>query len=157
MYLMAVSRRCAADESCCHAFCTADFLVRKKSSEIKWKERISKRRYQENKRQIFGKTNISNPLIRILTCAYQGIRNVRFTENMACFDFLLPPFGGSPFCLITAEVRKYSNHKYLNNFNKSYSIVLSCFVLFVCSKCVKLWICFVLFALHDRGIFTRSN
>ena len=43
---------------------------------------------QENKaRQIFRKTNISYPLIRIRACAYQGIRNVSFSENLACFDF----------------------------------------------------------------------
>ena len=27
-----------------------------------------------------------------------------FTENMACFVFLLPPFWDSPFCLITDEL-----------------------------------------------------
>ena len=60
----------------------------------KAKGRISKRRYQENKaRQIFRKTNISYPLIRTPMCAYQGgVRNVRFSENLACFVFLLPPF-----------------------------------------------------------------
>ena len=50
---------------------------------------ISKRVLQENKeRQIFRKTNISYPLIRTRTCAYQGVRNVRFSENLACFVFL---------------------------------------------------------------------
>ena len=32
-------------------------------------------------RKIFRKTNISNPLIRTRTCAYQGVRNVSFPEN----------------------------------------------------------------------------
>ena len=32
-------------------------------------------------RKIFRKTNISNPLIRTRTCAYQGVRNVSFSEN----------------------------------------------------------------------------
>ena len=36
--------------------------------------------------------------------AYQGVRNVRFSENLACFVFLLPPFWDSPFCLITDEL-----------------------------------------------------
>ena len=41
--------------------------------------RISKWVFQENKaRRIFRKTNISYPLIRTRTCAYQGVRNVRF-------------------------------------------------------------------------------
>ena len=34
-------------------------------------------------RNIFRKTNISNPLIRTRTCAYQGVRNVSFSENFA--------------------------------------------------------------------------
>ena len=29
--------------------------------------------------------------------------NVPFSENLACFTFLLPPFSDSPFCLITDE------------------------------------------------------
>ena len=33
--------------------------------------------------QIFQKTNISDPLIRTLTCAYQGVRNISFSENVA--------------------------------------------------------------------------
>ena len=52
----------------------------------KAKGQISKRVFQENKaRQIFRKTNISNPLIR----------------THACFVFLKHPFWDSPFSLIT--------------------------------------------------------
>ena len=58
-------------------------------------------------RQIFRKTNISYPLIRTRKCAYQGVRNVRFSENLACSAFLLPPFWDSPFCLITDEIQEY--------------------------------------------------
>ena len=47
---------------------------------------------QENKaRQIFWKTNNSYPLIRTLACTYQGIRNVRFSENFMCFVFFVTP------------------------------------------------------------------
>ena len=50
---------------------------------------------QENKaRQIFWKANIS----------YQ--RNVRFSENLACFVFMKHPFWDSLFCLITGENNK---------------------------------------------------
>ena len=57
----------------------------------KAKGRISKLVFQENKaHQIFQKTNISYPLIRTRTCAYQGERKVRFSENLVCFVFLLP-------------------------------------------------------------------
>ena len=38
------------------------------------------------------KTNISYPLICTYTCAYQGMRNTRFAENLVGFVFLLPPF-----------------------------------------------------------------
>ena len=34
--------------------------------------------------QNFAKTKISYPLIHTSTCAYQGIRNVCFPENLAC-------------------------------------------------------------------------
>ena len=33
--------------------------------------------------EIFRKTNISYPLIRTRTWAYQGVRNVSFSENLA--------------------------------------------------------------------------
>ena len=50
----------------------------------KAKGRISKRVFQEKKvRQIFRKTNIFYPLIRIRTCAYQGVRNVSFSKSFA--------------------------------------------------------------------------
>ena len=38
--------------------------------------------------------------INIRICAYQGVRNVRFLENLAYFVFLKYPFWNSPFCLI---------------------------------------------------------
>ena len=34
-------------------------------------------------RKIFRKTNISYPLIHTRACAYQGVRNVSFSENFA--------------------------------------------------------------------------
>ena len=41
------------------------------------------------------------------TCAYQGVRNICFSENLACFAFLKHPFWDSPFCLI-------NDNKYFN-------------------------------------------
>ena len=62
--------------------------------------RISKRVFQENKvRQIFWKTNISNPLIPTRTCAYQGVRNVIFSKSLTSLLFLKHPFGDSPFAV----------------------------------------------------------
>ena len=71
----------------------------------KVKGRISKWVFQEKKpRHIFRKTNISYPLIHTRTCAYQGVRNVRFSENLAGFVFLKHPFWDSPFFLITDDI-----------------------------------------------------
>ena len=59
----------------------------------KAKGRISKRVFQESKaRQNFRKTIISYPLIRTSTSAHQGVRNVCFSEILACFAFLKHPF-----------------------------------------------------------------
>ena len=64
--------------------------------------------FQENKaQQIFQKTNISYSLITTRTCAYQSVRKVRFSENLACFVFLQHPFLDSPFDLITKEISQY--------------------------------------------------
>ena len=69
------------------------------------KEQISKRVFQENKaHQIFWKMNISYPLIQTRTFAYQGVRNVCFSENLTCFVFLEHLFWDWPFCLITNEI-----------------------------------------------------
>ena len=37
-------------------------------------------------------------------CVYQGVRNVRFSENLAFFVFLKHPFWDSPIYLITNEL-----------------------------------------------------
>ena len=56
---------------------------------IKAKGEILKQWLLENKaRQIFRKASISYPLIRARTSAYQGVRNVSFSKNLASFAFL---------------------------------------------------------------------
>ena len=71
----------------------------------KAKGQILKRVFQENKaRQIFQKMYISYTLICTRTCAYQGVRNIRFSETMTYFVFLKHPFWDLPFCLITDEL-----------------------------------------------------
>ena len=122
----------------------------------KTKGRISKRVFQENKaRQIFWKTNISYPLKSTDTCGYQGVRNVRFSENLACFVFLKHPFWDSPFCLITNEftvnllkknLRDYSFLGWFTDYfsqNKEiFSSILLCFLLFfVCMPYYETQIC----------------
>ena len=55
--------------------------------------------------QIFQKTNISYPLIPTRTCAYQGVRNVRFFGKFDVLCFLETPVFRFTvfFCLITDE------------------------------------------------------
>ena len=49
--------------------------------------------------KLFG--NVSWEYLKYLrSCAYQGVRNVRFSENLACFVFLKHSFWSSPFCLM---------------------------------------------------------
>ena len=43
-----------------------------------------------------------------LTCAYQGVRNIRFSQNLTCFIFLKQPFWDSPFRLITDDLLENS-------------------------------------------------
>ena len=64
------------------------------------KEQISKRWSQNNKvRQIFRKTNISYPLIRIRTYAYQGVRNASFSEIWRALFFCNHRFEINPLVL----------------------------------------------------------
>ena len=51
-------------------------------------------------------------LFALRTCAYQGVRNNRFSENLTCFVFLKHPFWDSPFFLITGEYN--TGHNYIN-------------------------------------------
>ena len=62
------------------------------SSVIRQKGESQNGCFQKTKaRQIFRKTNISYPLIRTRASAYQGVRNIRFSENLACFCFFETP------------------------------------------------------------------
>ena len=75
------------------------------SSVTRKKRQISKQVLQENKtRRIFRKTSISYPLIRTRTCAFQAVRNVCFSENLACFVFLQHPFWDLPFCVVADDL-----------------------------------------------------
>ena len=86
--------------------------------------------FQENKAlQIFRKTNISYPWNAhdTCTCAYQGVRNVCFSENLDAFVFLKHPFwvslislftrqllgGRSQVCFLSNQIAGFFDHKYL--------------------------------------------
>ena len=62
------------------------------SSVIRRKGESQKGCFKKTKHVKFpGKTNISNPLVRTRTCAYLGIRNVRFFGKFDVFCFLETP------------------------------------------------------------------
>ena len=84
------------------------------SSVIKQKGSTSKRVFQENKaRQIFRKTNIFYPLIRTRACAYQGVKDVRFSENLACFVFLSTCSEIRPFALLPTTCLRYKQYAWI--------------------------------------------
>ena len=45
------------------------------------------------------------------TCAYQGVKNVRFSEKLACIFFLETPVLRSPFCLLTDKFLFFTGTK----------------------------------------------
>ena len=52
----------------------------------------------------------------IPSCAYQWVKNVRFSENLTCFVFFKHPFWDSPFCLITDDtIEQWSQNKNIYN------------------------------------------
>ena len=58
--------------------------------------------FQENKAcQTFRKTNISYSLMRTRTCKYQRVRNVCFSENLACFVFFKHRFEILTFAVLS--------------------------------------------------------
>ena len=56
----------------------------------------------EGKNNFFSDNGRNN--IMKQSCACQGVRYVRFSENLACIVFLKHPFWDSPFCLITDTI-----------------------------------------------------
>ena len=71
-----------------------------------------------NHAEFSEKTNISQPLIRTRTCAYQGITKARFSVRIRDQEMLVSR-KYSPFCLIT------------NEFYSSYCLVLETKVIFL--------------------------
>ena len=75
------------------------------------KTEVTRKQSTNKATQIFRKTSISYPLIRLRTCTYQVVRNVCFSEILPCFVFSLPPSWDSPFCLSgTDMVLSVSRH-----------------------------------------------
>ena len=75
------------------------------SAVIRQKSESQNRCFKKTKHAKFSeKRTFLTPWYAHVTCAYQGIRNVRFSENLVCFVFLKHLFWDSPFCLITDEL-----------------------------------------------------
>ena len=137
----------------------------------KAKGRISKRVLQENKAlQIFRKTDISYPLIRTRTYAYQGVRNISFSENLACYVFLKLPVWGSSFCLITDDIKdlwlrisaeiayvfhmlaifgKITHHRYLIRYKVRLLFIYSWRFLNICLTWYRSWHLLYIPGLHE--------
>ena len=130
-----------------HRICQNSFY---KSVGNKAKGGISKRVFQESKaRHIFRKTNISYLLIHkhffrpdTHMCAYQGVRNVRFSENVARFVFLKHPFWDSLFCLVTDEL-KWKSKKFIHLVFSPKFILFLDYKLMSCQndsfQCISAW------------------
>ena len=69
------------------------------------------------------------------TCAYQGVRNVCFLDNLACFVFLKHPFWDSLFCFIkdkfTVILCELTVNLFVNLTNDFISLCLKVYVIHV--------------------------
>ena len=112
-----------------------NYYTEVKSSVIRQKGESQNGCFKKTKHAKFYKKRIF--LTR--TCAYQGARNIRFSENLACFIFLKHPFWDSAFCLITDEIqlRKTTvSHKQSN---------------------IRTFVCFLIFSIHSNISNWMSN
>ena len=76
-----------------------------KSWLIKQKGKSQNGRKKKTKHAKFSKkASISYPLIATHAFAYQGVKNVNFSENLALFVFLEPPFEIRLFALLLTVV-----------------------------------------------------
>ena len=72
------------------------------SSVIRQKGESQNGCFKKTKHAKFSeKQTFLTPDMHTCTCDYQGVRIVRFSENLACIVFLKHPFWDSPFCHIT--------------------------------------------------------
>ena len=70
----------------------------------KAKGRISNGVFKKTKHAIFSEKRVFITPWYAQHTFLQGVRKVRFSENLACFVFLKHPFWDSPFCFITNEL-----------------------------------------------------
>ena len=95
--------------------CNISYIMfRFKSSVIRQKGESQNGCFKKTKHAKFPKNeHFLPPDPHKYTNTYQGVRNVRFTENLACFVSLKHPFRDSPFCIITDVIKQtFWNHSY---------------------------------------------
>ena len=94
---------------------------------------------------------------QVVGCAYQGVRNDRFSENLACFVFLKHPFWDSPYCLVTNKVSSASE-AYLRPCQTSIMEVFIFFIVMVFQNCQNQFQqCFRFFPCKLYWIFWRQH
>ena len=96
-----------------------EFVVRLKtytnSSVIREKGESQNRCFKKRKHTKFFEKKIFFTPWYPLTCAYQGVRNVCFSENLMCSVLLKHQFWDSLFCLVTDEFNYTRNSINENN------------------------------------------
>ena len=98
----------------------------------------------------FRKTNISYPLISTRTCAYQGVRNVRFSGNLTCFVFLKTRFEIYPVAVLP------TNYYWTNVIsNQICPKWVEKFLIFIMNN-PRFWICFIYNEIHILNITTTK-
>ena len=87
---------------------------------------------------------------------YQGLGNVCFSENLACFVSLLPPFWDSPLCLITDDlcITCFSNH--LCHFVSYFGILQSAIVYYIYIKALVLCCSALMIAVAKRSDIAKA-
>ena len=70
---------------------------------IKQKSESQNGFFKKTKHAKFLKTSVC-VCVCVCVCMYQGVRNVCFSENLACFVVLKHPFWHSPFWFISVDI-----------------------------------------------------
>ena len=96
-------------------------------SVIRQKSKSQNGCFKKTKHAKFSEMNIFYPLLCTRSCAYQGVKDIHFLENLAWFVFLKHLFWDSPFCLITEDLELQQNDcwyflPYIHPYNHHFSM-----------------------------------
>ena len=91
-------------------------LIKSRTEVSVWNSSVIRQK-GESQNRCFKKTKLAKfsekRTFLTLQYAHEGVRIVLFSENFACFAFLLPPFWDLPFCLITNETLTFTKARKL--------------------------------------------